>query len=412
MKKYSISTREYLQFLTKYSNQQFKYTTHTGDRMIPLMVEGVHGIGKTQITSQFAKNNNLPVVVVAAGQLSEVGDLTGIPKLSETGYTVCMPPQFLFRLRTEIAKSLGKTAAELTPAEYENTPCILVFDDITRTNGTVLNGLMQLFQDGAMLDWSLPKKCLLIATCNPEDTQSSSEDDTQFFYSVESLDPAQKTRFNWVKVESSLSATSMYLCQKYGVETLGVFLQQDELQTLMKTVSPRQIGNWMTMCYDSWVVIDQVNAEQTSVKNKEVAFEDIKLAAAVATNPQFVAAVSAFAARGTVFPQILPYLFSQDVNGEKVLAQITDLAVKNALDFKLWSAFVATLIADHELIWSKVDSSNVSLFKERMIAFLKLPQLDNQTRLAMAQTITANPDPQVKTILADPELGRLLLKKI
>ena len=137
MKNFKISIKEYESFLKKYSINQFKYVAKTGERPIPLMVEGVHGIGKTKVLESFLAKEKIPKVIVSAGQLAEVGDLTGIPRLGEHGYTVCMPPQFIFRLKAEIAESLGKTSMMLTDEEYQTAKCVLVFDDITRTNGTV-----------------------------------------------------------------------------------------------------------------------------------------------------------------------------------------------------------------------------------------------------------------------------------
>lgn len=58
-----------------------------------IMLMGKHGIGKSQILEKFYTAKGCKVVSLFLGQMSDPGDLIGIPhKNEETGHTEFMPP--------------------------------------------------------------------------------------------------------------------------------------------------------------------------------------------------------------------------------------------------------------------------------------------------------------------------------
>ena len=58
-----------------------------------LMLVGKHGIGKSEILTRFFERQGLQVVTLFLGQMSDPGDLIGLPRMDEqTGRTIFMPP--------------------------------------------------------------------------------------------------------------------------------------------------------------------------------------------------------------------------------------------------------------------------------------------------------------------------------
>ena len=58
-----------------------------------LMLVGRHGIGKSEILTEYFAKQGMPVVALFLGQMADPGDLIGIPSKNEqTGKTEFMPP--------------------------------------------------------------------------------------------------------------------------------------------------------------------------------------------------------------------------------------------------------------------------------------------------------------------------------
>ena len=58
-----------------------------------IMLVGNHGIGKSEILTEYFSEKGMTVVPLFLGQMSDPGDLIGIPNRNEsTGKTEFMPP--------------------------------------------------------------------------------------------------------------------------------------------------------------------------------------------------------------------------------------------------------------------------------------------------------------------------------
>ena len=58
-----------------------------------LMLVGNHGIGKSEILTSYFSQKGMTVVALFLGQMSDPGDLIGLPRKNEqTGKTDFMPP--------------------------------------------------------------------------------------------------------------------------------------------------------------------------------------------------------------------------------------------------------------------------------------------------------------------------------
>jgi hypothetical protein len=151
------------------------------DTTVSVIVEGDHGIGKSESVYSFAKSNNFHVEALFLSH-QEVADLIGIPTLEkdEDGHplTTWSKPIWLHRL--EMAAKAGKR-------------CILFLDELNRAQTEVRQAALQLVLDKQIHEHHLPKTIVngvafdtfVVAAINPSDG----------FYQVDELDPALMDRF-------------------------------------------------------------------------------------------------------------------------------------------------------------------------------------------------------------------------
>lgn len=160
-------------------NKNFAIEEKRGKRGTPLCIWGTHGIGKTQLVSEYAKLRGWKFAYAAPGQFEEMGDLHGMPTIKASdlnnsantkGTTIFSPPEWV---------------------PMEDGPGILLLDDINRADDRILRGIMQLLQNYELFSWKLPKKWQIVATANPDSGD----------YSVTTMDDSMLTRmihFNMV----------------------------------------------------------------------------------------------------------------------------------------------------------------------------------------------------------------------
>ena len=133
---------------------------------VPLLV-GPHGIGKSELVKQYAKENNLHCEVLILSLMDE-SDLLGIPykvDRDDIVYTSWAAPVWLSRI---------------IEAHKNGQRSVLLLDELNRAPASVLGASLQLILDKRLNDHVLPPGTLLVAAINPEDGD----------YNVNSLDPA------------------------------------------------------------------------------------------------------------------------------------------------------------------------------------------------------------------------------
>lgn len=130
-----------------------------------IMLVGRHGIGKSQVISEFYEQRGLRVVPFFLGQMSDPGDLIGLPhKNLETGRTEFLPPYWW-------------------PVESE--PVVLFLDELNRARPEILQAVMDLALNKTLAGRKLPAGSMLVSAINEGDD-----------YLLTELDPALVSRFN------------------------------------------------------------------------------------------------------------------------------------------------------------------------------------------------------------------------
>ncbi|MAD80299.1 MAG: hypothetical protein CMJ50_05560 [Planctomycetaceae bacterium] len=137
----------------------------------PLLLSGKHGIGKSELIEQAAKELGIAFIVRDLS-LMEPPDLIGLPKMSGRT-TMYLPPDFL--------PKGGKG--------------ILAFEELNRCERYMRAPCLQLLTSRTLNDYVLPNGWLPAAAINPPDSE----------YEVLELDPALLSRFTITTLVSDVS---------------------------------------------------------------------------------------------------------------------------------------------------------------------------------------------------------------
>jgi len=136
----------------------------------PVLLNGKHGVGKSQIIEEAAKKLGIRCIVRDLS-LMEPPDLIGLP-IQDNGRTRYAPPHFL------PDKGRG----------------LLVFEELNRSERYMIAPCLQLLTANTLNDYRLPKGWLCVAAVNP-----SSDG-----YDTSQLDPALLSRFIQIDVVSDV----------------------------------------------------------------------------------------------------------------------------------------------------------------------------------------------------------------
>ena len=147
---------------------------HVVDARYPILTRGRHGIGKSTLVYQLAKQMDLEVVERRASQMTE-GDLLGLPKVTK-GVTQWLAPEWLH------------TACK--------KPVILFLDEVDRATMEVRQGIFELCDSRKIAGYELHPDTLIFAAVN------GGEHGAQ--YQVGEMDPAELDRYTVFDVEPSV----------------------------------------------------------------------------------------------------------------------------------------------------------------------------------------------------------------
>jgi len=147
---------------------------HVVDARYPILTRGRHGIGKSTLVYQLAKELGLEVVERRASQMTE-GDLLGLPKVTK-GVTQWLAPEWLH------------TAC--------NKPVILFLDEVDRATMEVRQGIFELCDSRKIAGYTLHPDTLIFAAVN------GGEHGAQ--YQVGEMDPAELDRYTVFDVEPTV----------------------------------------------------------------------------------------------------------------------------------------------------------------------------------------------------------------
>jgi len=139
-----------------------------------IMLVGRHGIGKSEILTQYFSAKGMKVVALFLGQMSDPGDLIGLPSKAE------------FSTGKNGSKVIVRT--EFIPPYWwplNNEPIVLFLDELNRARPEVLQTIMDLALNRKLAGRLLPEGSRIISAVNAGEE-----------YQLTDLDPALVSRFN------------------------------------------------------------------------------------------------------------------------------------------------------------------------------------------------------------------------
>lgn len=163
-----------------------------------IMIVGNHGIGKSEILTEYYRTKGMPVVALFLGQMSDPGDLIGLPhKNVETGKTDFMPPYWF---------------------PVDGKPVCLFLDELNRARPEILQTIMDLALNRKLAGRELPEGSRIIAAVNEGDQ-----------YQLTDLDPALVSRFNILKFSPTPQEWLLW-ANKTGLDHRVIeFIQEDSI---------------------------------------------------------------------------------------------------------------------------------------------------------------------------------------
>lgn len=147
----NINTKELLEIL--------EFTPITQN----IMLVGRHGIGKSEILTEYYAGKGMRVVTLFLGQMSDPGDLIGLP--NKNGEKTEFLPPYWFPL--------------------DGQPIVLFLDELNRARPEVLQTIMDLALNRKLAGRQLPEGSRIISAVNAGEE-----------YQITDLDPALVSRFN------------------------------------------------------------------------------------------------------------------------------------------------------------------------------------------------------------------------
>ncbi len=330
-----------------------------GRRTTPVCVWGRHGIGKTDIIEELARQRGARLVTIAPAQFEEMGDLMGMPVVD--GATTRMaPPDWVPR---------------------DDGPGILLIDDVNRADDRILRGLMQLLQRGELSAWRLPPRWQIVLTANPDGGD----------YSVTPMDDAMLTRMMHVTLRFDAKRWSAW-AEESGIDPRGIafVLAYPETVTGLRT-TPRTLVQF----FERIRAIADLRAE-------------LHLVTMLGESCLDKSTVSAFIAfvNHNLDHLITPeeILGARSINAvTKRLATLVNQEVRRV---DILSAVCTRLVNHLALRPSPLSASEVANLRTLLVSSV-LPQ---DMRLALAQDFALlDRKKGLSTVLSDPDVALLLL---
>jgi hypothetical protein len=167
--------------------------------LVPNII-GKHGIGKSSVVAQFAKDNGYSFHPFFLSQMNDMGDILGLPEFN----------------RNKDGKATSVSFVH--PAKLpKNKGSILFFDELNRASKDLLQGIFQLALEGTLHDYVLPEDSFIIMAMNPA---------TDDYSVLDFADKAFADRFVHINLDPTHEEFHSFMRKKYGNSAVSEFLQQ------------------------------------------------------------------------------------------------------------------------------------------------------------------------------------------
>jgi len=167
--------------------------------LVPNII-GKHGIGKSSVIAQYAKENGYSFHPFFLGQMNDTGDLLGLPEFDRDATGRATGTRFIH------------------PEKLPRNPrSILFFDELNRASKDLLQAIFQLALEGTIHDYILPKDSAIIMAMNPA---------TDDYSVLDFADKAFADRFVHINLDPTHEEFHSYMSSKYETSSVSDFLRQ------------------------------------------------------------------------------------------------------------------------------------------------------------------------------------------
>ena len=196
-----------------------------------ILLVGKHGIGKSEIITRHFEDQGIPVIALFLGQMSDPGDLIGLPNKDEaTGKTEFMPPYWF---------------------PMDDKPVVLFLDEMNRARPEILQSVMDLSLNRKLAGRSLPAGSRVIAAVNDGEE-----------YQLTDLDPALVSRFN-VYFFSPTVGEWLFWAKQNGIDQRVIAFIEEHPDELEKNVDINKGTFDKTPDRRAWVRVSGLLKEMT-----------------------------------------------------------------------------------------------------------------------------------------------------
>lgn len=159
-----------------------------------IMLVGRHGIGKSEILTEYYENKGLRVIPLFLGQMSDPGDLIGLPE-KNNGRMEFIPPYWF---------------------PIDDKPIVIFLDELNRARPEILQAVMDLTLNRSLAGHVLPKGSRIIAAINEGEE-----------YQLTTLDPALVSRFNIYEFRPTVQEWLLWAAEHEVDQRVINFIQAD-----------------------------------------------------------------------------------------------------------------------------------------------------------------------------------------
>ena len=284
-----------------------------------IMLVGKHGIGKSEILTHYFADKGIPVVALFLGQMSDPGDLIGLPHLNEeTGITEFMPPYWF---------------------PVDGKPVVLFLDELNRARPEILQTIMELALNRTLAGHALPEGSRVISAVNDGDE-----------YQLTDLDPALVSRFNIYEFRPSVQEWIRWASQNHLDERVVQFIQSHTDMLDGKYSGDEAAGLTKTPDRRAWKKLSDCIKGQNNMEDLKIMCTGIVGAPATAAFYQFLTSFNQLSAKKI----LLNYDACQARLARYKLHELSTLNedIFRFLDMQEWEAEEeATIVANFDQYW-------------------------------------------------------------
>jgi hypothetical protein len=338
-----------------------------GRRKTPICIWGQHGIGKTQLVEQIARQRGYKWAYIAPAQFEEMGDLLGMPRVADQAH--------------------GKAATEFVPPDWVprgEGPGILLIDDVNRADDRILRGIMQLLQNFELVSWKLPPKWQVVLTANPDGGD----------YSVTPMDFAMITRMMHISMVWDLKRWAAW-AEQNQVDPRGInfVLTYPEVVTGERT-TPRTLVQF----FERIAPIENLQEHLGMVK---------MLGDACLDTASVTAFISFIGNRLSKLPSPREILEAEDFQAD-IAEPIRKMVMGETKRVDILSV-ITTRLFNHLIV------NNIQLGgneRENVIRFLLLDFFPNDMRFMIGQDLMREGNESLKSLWHHPQLAQVFLENL